>query len=269
MDFVNPVSFQEAVKHWLAKQVLPTGLNSREIAQQLSAAVRRQSVFSAETTLTGYLDQIQQAVGSILEPKQVVRSEERGALSVTEGLNPATAREQLRRTLQGFGFSPAAGTEGTIKDLSSDARINLVVKTNVELAQGAGKFVQGNLNEDVVDLWPAWELVRYEDRDKPRDWETRWKIAAEVSGDAKAMGCLGNMGRMCALKSSGIWQALGDGAGGYEDTLGNPYPPFAFNSGMWTEDVSRDEAVELGLIGESEPARPAALDLGSLFKEAA
>ena len=52
---------------------------------------------------------------------------------------------------------------------------------------------------------------------------------------------------MVALKSSPIWQALGDGAGGYRDTLGNPYPPFAYNSGLDWSDVDAEECAELGL----------------------
>ena len=65
---------------------------------------------------------------------------------------------------------------------------------------------------------------------------------------------------MVALKTSPIWQALGDGAGGYRDTLGNPYPPFAYGSGLAWADVSRDEAIELGLIdpevGRAVPGEP-------------
>ena len=44
--------------------------------------------------------------------------------------------------------------------------------------------------------------------------------------------------------------ALGEGVGGYDDSLGNAYPPFAFNSGMWTFDVGYDEAVDLGVLEE-------------------
>jgi hypothetical protein len=53
---------------------------------------------------------------------------------------------------------------------------------------------------------------------------------------------------MVALKSSSVWQQLGDGAGGYEDALGNPFAPFAFDSGMDTDEVSRDDVGKLGLI---------------------
>ena len=51
-----------------------------------------------------------------------------------------------------------------------------------------------------------------------------------------------------ALKSSPIWAALGNGAGGFKDTLGNPYPPFAYSSGMGWEDVDRETAEQLGLV---------------------
>jgi len=262
----SPIPFREAITHWLAKKPLPTGLDSAGIAQNIDAAVRRQSVFSAETTISDYLDKIQSTVESIINPKQVER--EGQDLTVTEGLNPATARESLRNALRDLGYTPSEGIAGTIKDLSSAGRLNLVVKTNTELAQGAGKFVQSNLNEDVLDLYPAWELVRYEEREKPRDWEERWRIAAQVAGDPEAAACLELNGRMCALKSSDIWQQLGDGAGGYDDCLGNPYPPFAFNSGMWTDDVSREEAEEMGLLEKGEKAEAAGLDLASLFKAA-
>ena len=78
-------------------------------------------------------------------------------------------------------------------------------------------------------------------------------------------GALGLHGRMAALKSSGIWRALGDGEGGFNDTLGNPYPPFAFRSGMWTVELDRGEAEELGLLAEGEAAAAADFDLAELF----
>ena len=52
---------------------------------------------------------------------------------------------------------------------------------------------------------------------------------------------------MVARKDSPVWDKIGDGAGGYRDTLGNPYPPFAFNSGMDWEDVDIDTADGLGI----------------------
>ncbi len=259
--------FTEALKHLAAKGALPTSLDSAEIAQQLSAAVRRQSVFSARTTVESYLADIKATVESIVNPKQVLR--EGVTQTVTEGYTPATARAALREQLAKLGYTPEDGEEGTVKDLSSDVRLNLVVKTNTELAQGAGHYIRQNSDADVVDAYPALELTRYEQKQTPRDWESRWRIAAQVAGDANAARVLEFEGRMVALKSSGIWQALGDGAGGHDDTLGNPFPPFAFNSGMWTDEVSRADAEDLGLITNDDVAQPAAFDLATLFEEAA
>ena len=60
---------------------------------------------------------------------------------------------------------------------------------------------------------------------------------------------------MIALKDSPIWEALGNGAGGFRDTLGNPYPPFAYGSGMDWIGIDRDECISLGLIdGDTPPS---------------
>lgn len=262
MQFSQPTSFREAVRQLAAKRVMPTTLTSAELSQ-VDRQVMRTAFTSAQTTIEGLLDRYKSGVASIVNPEQVMRPGE--PLTVTEGFNPASLRTFIKGYLGEIGYAPEAGAEGTLTDLSSDKRIDLVVRTNTQLAHGAGRFVQENADPEVVDLWPALELVRFEERKDPRDWEQRWTIAAQTAGDPAALACLVNEGRMAALKSSEIWQALGDGAGGYMDTLGNPYPPFAFNSGMWTEEVSRDEAVDLGLLEEGEKAEGAEFDLESLF----
>jgi len=66
---------------------------------------------------------------------------------------------------------------------------------------------------------------------------------------------------MAARKDSPIWQELGDGAGGFEDTLGNPYPPFAFGSSYNWMPLDRQEAEALGIEGTPVRAR-ATLDPG-------
>lgn len=254
--------FLEAVTNLARKKLLPTNLGSADL-RAMDAAVKRQSVFSARTTIEGYLQDIKDTVDKVINPTS--SGEVPG---VPAGMNTATAREFLRDQLKTqYGYAPTEDEEGTIKDLSSDARINLVLKTNTEMAQGAGQFVQQNFNPDGLDAFPALELFRLEERKDPRDWPQRWRIASQVAGDADAARVLEFTGRMVALKSSGIWQQLGEGAGGYDDTLGNPFPPFAFNSGMFTEEVSRESAVELGLIDENEPASPAPFDLTQLFNQ--
>ena len=58
---------------------------------------------------------------------------------------------------------------------------------------------------------------------------------------------------MIALKNDPIWDRLGSREL-FDAGLGNPWPPFAFNSGMNVRDVSRARAVEIGLLGANDPA---------------
>lgn len=265
--------FDEALKTLAARHTLPTALDSAEIRRQLSAALRRQSFFSAQTTLEGYLEDIRGTVADLLNPKTAPRAdrvtETNPEGNVTTGLNPATARLQLKEALAKYGYAPEPGQRDTLKDLASDARLNLVIKTNTELAQGAGFAVQSN-DPAVREAFPCWELYRLEDKEKPRDWESRWRIAAAVAPDVDAARVLEETGRMIARKDSQIWEELGAGAGGYTDTLDNPYPPFAFNSGMWTIDVDWDEAEKLGLVNaDTKVESNLPDDLAQLFEIAA
>lgn len=268
MTFDEPISFREAVRQLAAKKLMPTSLTSAEL-QEVQRAILRNSVFSAQTTIEGLLDRYKSGISSIIDPKQVLRPDKE--VTVTEGFNPATLRTFIKDYLGSIGYQAPEGKEGTIQDLSSDGRINLVVKTGVQTQHGAGRFIQQNKDAEVVNSWPGLAFVRFEDRKEPRGWDGAnglWLQAARRAGDDQAIQAWGNTGRMVALKSSGIWEELGN-PDYVEGGLGNPYPPFAFGSGMWTEELDRKECEELGLLDEGEEAEPAEFDLGSLFKIAA
>jgi hypothetical protein len=289
MTLNSPVPFLEALRALQQKKLLPTALNSAEI-RKLAAALRNQSFFSSETLLTEYLDGLKKDVLDIINPRTEFRADritpENPQGKVTVGMNPSTARLRAKELLGELDYQPDEELRGTIKDLSSDRRIDLMLKTNTDLVHGAGNFVQGQ-NADVLDAFPAQELFRAESRtvergskrgpkseivdDPGNSWESRWRAAATISGDTDALRVFTQTGRMVARKDSPIWQALGDGAGGYTDTLGNPFPPFAFNSGMWVRDIDRDEAIDLGLMDEKDKVTPLDIDLGDLLgmKEAA
>jgi len=248
--------FREAVDALMRKDIMPTAMSSAEL-RTLDADVRNHSFFSARTLLRDYLEEAKKTIESIINPGP----DERG---VNVGFNPATAREQLRNELKWLDYQPES--PGTITDLASDARLNLVVKTNTELAQGAGQYVQ-QMDPETVELYPALELVRFDHVKNPRDWSLRWQLAAQLTGDVAALSVQARTGRMIALKSSPVWQALGEGAGGFHDTLGNPFPPFAFNSGMWTQDVDREEALQIGLIEPDQNVPLPRRDVGGLFEQ--
>ena len=125
---------------------------------------------------------------------------------------------------------------------ASEARLDFVMKTQRRMAQSLGQLAAQTPGQ--VRRYPAWRLVRGGTRREPRnDWEARWLAAGNATGGQGA--CKDDF---VALKSSPIWAALGAGAGGFRDAIGNPFPPFAFGSGMTWERVSRDEAAELGLV---------------------
>src|SRR5690242_1764264 len=111
----EPMPFVEAVKHLMNKEAVPSGMTSADW-KMVDAAIRRQSLFSAQTTMESYLEDIQASVESIINPATGLR----GTTDlVTTGLNPATARAKLREALRKLGYSPEPGKEGTLLDLSS------------------------------------------------------------------------------------------------------------------------------------------------------
>ena len=216
------------------KELLPTSLGSAEYREQVSRDILRRSVFSARMESARYLARIRDVCAQMLDGR----------------ISQATARDILGGILERMGLSPQDG--GGIANHASLARLNLVIDTQTQMAASVARLSEQT--PAVLEMWPAWELVRLEDRDMKRgDWPQRWDAAARSVGFE---GVSRDYGRMVALKDSPVWQALGDGAGGFRDTLGNPFPPFAFNSGMGWVDVTREECEELGLDpdGASAPA---------------
>lgn len=235
----NLTPFKEALGKLQSRAPVGADLSSSEWAD-VPVALRERAFFSASTTNAGYLQEVKDRVESILNPKTVIRD----GRPVTEGLNLAGARVELKGILADLGYNPGEQAGG-LQDLSSTGRLNLILKQNVESAQGFGNFLQGQA-EGVLDEWPAQELFRAEDRKEPRDWPTRWMQAG---------GEIFSGGRMIALKSDPIWTEISE--------FGTPYPPFDYNSGMWVRDVDRETAEELGLLEPGEAVTPSVEDFNA------
>ena len=220
------------------KTPTPTALDTAGIRACWSQRLREQALFSARMTLQGYLDRVQTVL-----------------MQVADGaLDASAARLALTETLAQLGYTPEPGTAGTLRDARTLARLNLVLKTNRQTAASLAQLAESE-DPQVAALFPAWELASGGYRKQHRtDWPQRWKAAGERVAWRGA-----HRTKMVALKSSPIWQALGDGAGGFRDTLGNPYPPFAFGSSYEWVPVDRLEARELGLLDDTaNRAAPAA-----------
>lgn len=217
-----------------------TYLPSAKIGERWSAEIKDHSLFSARTTNNAYLEIVQKALAQVAD----------------RGTGPVQAQEALQKALQTLGYKPDTGfwsdrhrygsnlippaTPGSITDLSSTGRIQLILDTNIKQARS---MAQKASSEDPVFLMtnPAWRLERTGSRKVPRkDWIIRWQ---EAGASVDWEGALKT--QFVALKSSPIWQALGDGVGDFRDAVGSDYPPFAFGSGMAWTNVRRREWKQL------------------------
>jgi DNA topoisomerase-1 len=236
------------------------------LREKMEESLNRYFADISSDKISQYLDKATQVVQDEIKTYEETRPE--GKVAET-GLNPATGRSALTSFIE----------DSLGEDIGAKMGMDFFLRIAREVAQGGVQFVAQNWDQTRVDEFPALEFHRVYEREVPRgsekdpagpenawdDDEGRWLAAAEESGDEDAAKVFEDTGRCVALKSSDIWQSLGDGAGGYEDTLGNPFAPFAFNSGWDTDEVARDEAVELGLMDEGDEAEGADVDFDELF----
>ncbi len=242
--FSAPVQFAEAVQAKAVRSILPSSLSSAEL-ERISSDILERALFSARTTNAEYL----QTVSDVLDRY------------LAGDLDLATARLELKQKLAAIGYVPDAVDEGGLKDLSSDERINLVIKTNAQMARGYGAWMQGQ-GPGALEFFPAQELYRAFNRKTHRQWsgeDTHDIITGEpIEGRWVAAGGQLFDGRMIALKNDPIWTAI--------NRFGNPYPPFDFNSGMWTKNVTRKEAVAFGLLESDTQIAPETRDFNQDLK---
>ena len=206
------------------KDLLPTSLGSDEIRDRYAREILQRSIVVARMENARYLAKIREVCTALAAGK----------------INAADARAQLLAVLEQMGHSPQ--DEGGLKNPASIRRLNLILDTQTQMASSVARLAEQT--DATLNLFPAWELTRLETRAVPRtDWMQRWTAAGD------SVNWEGAVRRpMIALKNSPIWQALGDGAGGFTDTLGNPYPPFAYSSGLDWLDVNRETCEKLGLL---------------------
>lgn len=228
------------------KELLPTSLGTDEIRARYAREILARSVFSARMASAPYLARVREVCELMADGR----------------MDRASARSVLEGVLGQMGHSMQ--DEGGLRNPAGMRRLNLILETQTQMASSAATLA--SQTEATVHRWPAWELTRLEPRAVPRDdWGRRWMAAGNSVGFEGAL-----KGRFIALKSSPIWAALGGGAGGFRDALGNPYPPFAYGSGMDWEEVERGECVRLGLVrADGDAPAPSAASLSPGEREIA
>lgn len=222
----------------LDKNVFPTGLRSEAIRFWWSKELREKSLFSARTTSKEYLERVKE----LLADYQNQLGQTETGETITQGLE--RTRMLMREKLEDLGLieRDAEGNviEGKMTNLGSTMRLNLIIKTNTELAHS---MQQKMTAQDPLQrvLRPYFELVRNESRKTQRNWYDRWMTAVRmVNGE----GVIAGTTRMIARTDSPIWTALGNA---FPDSIGTDMPPFAWGSGMGWKSVTAKEIKELGL----------------------
>jgi hypothetical protein len=226
MTFNAPIPLQPALDMLKRRNLLPMQLNSREYQLLLSSAIRQRAVFASQMT----------AIEPLIELLKITQDAASGKLDA------ATARLRLVRA------------SAALEEPLDDNRINLMLETNLQIAASIGNVIQGN-DPDVINAYPAWEFFRLEERDEPRNWPNRWKIAANMANDTDAINALENFGVMAALKDSAIWSELGSTAN-FPDALDNDFAPFAWSSGMTQRDFSYEDSIKTGLMNPGDKVEP-------------
>jgi hypothetical protein len=210
---------------------LPTRLGTAEL-RELGAEVLARSVFTARGTNAIFASKLKEVIDLL------------AAGDIGEG----QARTALYEVLDALGYDVEKGgfpgeelepgLKGTLQDLRSFRRLDLIVRTQRDLMQGAGAKMRGS-EPDRLQQFPAYELVRVMAVEAPRDWPSRWQIAG---------GTVRPDRRMIALKGAPIWGELGSYQN-FSDALGVDHPPFAFNSGMGWRELSAEDVAAAKVTG--------------------
>lgn len=238
----------------MKRGILPTWMGSAEL-DELELAIKERAVFSARTTNAVYLEGLHEKIGRLLA-------------NGYDG-DQAKLRLELKQLLAELAYNPETGfpgdaalgipaaRAGSLQDLSSDKRINLILDTQLELMAGKGQEQRG-LSKEALDLFPAWELVRIKEARVPRDWFTRFKQAGgRVLEDADGRK------RLVAHKLDEVWSVLGDRAL-FKDALDVSHPPFAFGSGMAWQAIESAEWEDLISTNKVTSVNPVALPANAI-----
>lgn len=198
----------------------------------ISSDLRNRAFFSAQVEEMRILHGMRENVAALAAGKK----------------DPSEIRRDLRELLAEIGYDPGE-QRGTIKDLLTKRRLDVMMQTNVQQARGYANHVRA-IAPGAMLAAPAYELIRVKTRRVPRDWQSRW---ADAANKVNYSGVARGTPLMIAMKDSPIWSAL--------SRFGNPFPPFDFNSGMGVRNVKKSVCRELGLLGPDEqPKIPAIPD---------
>lgn len=230
-QLVQIAPLEDAVKQLGAKSPVASKLRTKDWAK-VPAEIRNVAQFSAGVEDANFLAIAQEKLRNViaLQRERVKNGE---AL-----VNRDSFIADLRELALPISDSPNPFADQGVGNIASRARLGLIFDMQTQMAQGFADWKLGN-DADVLDAFPAQELLPSTARKPRAEWDARW---------AKAGGP-NTGGRLVALKTDPVWAKL--------SRFGTPWPPFDFGSTRDLRDVSRDEAERLGLIKPGARVKPA------------
>lgn len=210
---------------------MPTSMGAKELAR-LDPIIRQRSFFSAKVEcgelLGGIRKFVQECIAEGTTEGEFLHRVNQWLWENAQFLGEDFPNAKVRSGE--WGDEEARRYERSVRHIDSLARLRLIFRTQAEMCAGFSDF-QRDMEPQALADYPGWKFVRNPGA------KTFRKDHVEHQGEVR-------------LKTDfDYWLARNDPSfGGFN----NPYPPFGFNSWMWTSPVSRAKCVRLGLIAEGE-----------------
>ena len=210
---MNETNF-DARERWLKNRVvLPTTLSSKAIAERLMPKIRAQAFLSARV-----------AEARIIEAVRAIADKySQGEIELAE------ARTALKRLAVGNNLDDGSGS---LRNLGSLARIDLILQQNALMAAAVGQYEAG-MDPDIKERFPCWRYVA-STAINPRDSH------AKYSG-------------MVFRKDDPIWHKI--------------FPPWDFNCKCSVEDCDDEPMDSSKLMPDGVPGSGFAFDPAHAFEE--
>ncbi|HOB98464.1 MAG TPA: hypothetical protein PKM43_06905 [Verrucomicrobiota bacterium] len=227
MKFVRPLPFAEALVKLGVRSIVGADLTSAEWAY-VPVALRERAFFSSRIESVRFLDRAKNALMDFLESaREEITAPDGTKTTALKTWGRARFVEQMREFAISEGMGPLDPEDaGTIKDIRSQRRLDLIFDVQTRQAHDYGNWKQGN-NPAVLDEFPAQRFVRVRGVKEPRGEHRIHEGEVRLKSDV------------------GFWTAL-------NEDFGVPWGPWGWGCGHDVEDVDRDEAERLGLIDPGE-----------------
>ena len=229
MIFVKPTGLETALRKLGAKSIVGALLSSKAWSR-VALALRDRAFFSARVESARFLSNAQGFLNDYLAQERETLPDGTVALKA-DGRARFIAQAQRFAIQEGIGpLGPVA--DKSLTDIRSHSRLSLIFDTQTRQAYGFGHYKAG-LDRDILEAFPAQRFYRHPGATDPRPLHVEYQGAVRLKSDLR------------------FWLYMNNREiGGFEV----PWGPWGYRSYMDVEDVTRDEAEALKLLGPNDPA---------------